>query len=246
MRFEKYQSLGNDFILVEGKAPDSRAIQSMCDRKFGIGADGVLVVGAGRSEIFNADGSPGGFSGNGARIIAKYLAAKENSKKVSFVMGRNAVTATIMDPFGVDSSVETLMEVPCNKITTCSTDGLDGFEVDVGNPHRIFFVNELKSPTQSFSAVTNRFPAANAHFVKFTDGFYEMRSFERGVGATMACSSGVCALMQLLVGIKKINFDEPVRVSMPGGEVDAMIKGGVCIRLVAEATRVFSGECDLF
>ena len=219
--FVKTQALGNDFILVEQSAtvpPDhSELARRICDRHFGVGADGLIFwQPAGNVftiRIFNRDGSEAECSGNGLRCVAAYLMESgrwpEDTIRLETVsglytlhrsgqqyeadMGRPQLAPDAI-PFSPPVPIETVVNYPLPAnghlfaITACST----------GNPHCSLFVEELDdSYVERFGPLLERHPAfphgTNVEFIHvLNDREIEVAFWERGVGRTYASGTGSC------------------------------------------------------
>ena len=140
MKFTKMQGCGNDFVIVDG--PDelnSERVRELCDRRRGIGADGVLVVGAPRGRcwpvaIHNADGSLGESCGNGARCVARYLLDRHGGHELELSFRGGDVKAR-RDPTGIAITLRSPR--PPQSI---AVDGMSAYRVSLGNPHVVLFV----------------------------------------------------------------------------------------------------------
>ncbi len=208
MRLRKYHGLGNDFLIrldEAGTEPmDAALARAVCDRHLGIGADGLIRVtragaGAVRMELRNADGGPAETSGNGLRCVVRAVvdAGWEPGPHLTVHTAAGPRRAEILE--GGDVAVE------------MGTVTVDGEMVDVGNPHRVIFVDDLGSLDGG------RYPDLNVEYVLMGPGPDEItiRIFERGVGETQACGSGACAAAAVAHG--KGLVGTLVRVHQPGG-----------------------------
>lgn len=234
MQFTKMHGTGNDFIIIESR--DKRRNWSplaiaMCDRHFGIGADGLLVILPSAKydflmRIFNSDGSDGGISGNGLRCAVKYFVdegmARPGQKEIIVETTTGLKKTTISKKAGKVVKVRASMgephfeakDIPVvvrrnpskvkSMITTTVT--IDGRElklnlVNIGNPHAVHFSEE---PVDDFPLASlgpkvehhEMFPQrVNFEVVRLLGGNkIEARTWERGVGETLACGSGACAI----------------------------------------------------
>lgn len=225
--FTKMQGLGNDFIVVEGPldvADDE--VARLCDRRFGIGADGILVVTRNdppRMEYRNADGSAAEMCGNGLRCVARYVYDR------AWVADRNFSIATALGVRGarvLDDGVEVDMG-PVQVLGSRQIDGANYQMVDVGNPHAVAWVDDpdLVDVAGIGRSVQQEFPdGVNVEFVSGAGSSLKMRVWERGVGETMACGTGMVAV----VAAAAVNrgADGPVEVRAPGGAGTVEIRGG--------------------
>jgi len=280
MKFTKMQGAGNDFVLVEaaGRQPDwSRISVTMCDRHYGVGADGLLVllpssVADFRMRIFNADGSESDVCGNGMRCMIKYYIDSNSSDvaadgiSVETMAGIRKVR--LSEKKGKVTEVQTDMgmpkfgekEIPV-KAGNCMLDikpmnactvTVEGRElklnpVSMGNPHAVYFVDE---PVADYPLVQiapkvevhEIFPrGVNFEVVRVIDKKHiEARVWERGVGETLACGSGACAIT---VAARVHGYvDENVDVKLPGGVLKVEWDGTGDVFLSGPAETVFTGD----
>lgn len=226
MNFTKMQGLGNDFVVVEGPIDlAAEDVAALCDRRFGIGADGVLVVSPGppiAMDYRNADGSAAEMCGNGLRCVARYAHDRGWAESAEFVIDtavgpRRAIVG--------ESSVE--VELGPIAVTGAARHGEEDLVlVDVGNPHAVLFVDD---PTEVDVAgigasVQEQFAdGINVEFASLTPDGLAMRVWERGVGETMACGTGMAAA----VAAARHEPGIPVPVTVPGGKALVTIRDGV-------------------
>ena len=237
MRFQKWHGLGNDFILIEGslKNPNFLA-KKLCDRHFGIGADGLVLILPStkadyRMRIFNPDSSEAEMCGNAIRCVAKYI----NKKSI-----RVETLAGIIEPELLSNGqVKVNMGKPnhigdFNQITAIS----------IGNPHAVLFVKNFDFDWQKKGReIENNiklFPKkTNVEFVRVIDkNNLEVKVWERGAGATLACGTGACAAAFASFLKKKTN--NKVNVYLPGGKLKIEIKDN--IYMTGPAIKGFEGE----
>ena len=225
--FTKMQGLGNDFVLVEGPIFfTAEEVQEICDRRFGIGADGVLVVTQGdpiSMAYWNADGSPAEMCGNGLRCVARYAYDK------GWAVDRSFIVAT---PVGerrvrlLDGEVEAEIG-PVVLGGVRSIEGTDYELVDVGNPHAVAWVDDpeevdVMARGQVVQLAFEK--GANVEYVTARDGTIVMRVWERGVGETTACGTGMVAAAA--VAMKRLAWEGPVPVTVRGGAGSVEIRDG--------------------
>ena len=246
--FIKGHGTGNDFVIlpdVEGRLDLTEPqVQWLCDRHVGIGANGILRVvrtehvpefaeWASLAEYFmdyrNADGSIAEMCGNGARVFARYLHASGLVTDPEVVIGtRGGLRSTVLNP---DGSITIDMGV------ASSPDSMAGAVVDVGdrqweatavvapNPHAVLFVDDLDQAGDLLSAppITppSAFPeGANVEFVHVVGPRHvEMRVHERGVGETLSCGTGACAVAWAARRQvePEVTGETTYRVDVPGG-----------------------------
>lgn len=255
IHFAKWEGLGNDFVLVDAAAvsigPD--AARALCDRRFGIGADGVLVVDRSgplpRMIVWNADGSRPEMCGNGLRCVAAHLAGADAVLTIATDAGDKDCAVTAAGPHRFDITVEMGAARLRGEITFL-VDGREHtfHDVDVGNPHAITFAPYADAAIDRVGPAVAVAPAGgtNVEFCRVEEGRIVVVVWERGVGRTLACGTGACAVAAAACDTGRASFGVPIRVALPGGELILTVTaGGRAIRLRGPARRVFSGEIDL-
>lgn len=224
MKFTKMQGLGNDFIIIESldKKRDMRDLaRKLCDRHFGIGADGILLIEDSKAAdakmtIINSDGSLAEMCGNGIRCYAKYVYEKNICKKPCITIETLAgiMKAEMETVNGKVRNVKINMGSPefkkdripfkseMNNIDyVISADGREfrASTILLGVPHTAVFADEISndemihygSIIEKMDLYPNR---TNVNFVKVIDkDNIELQTFERGAGLTLACGTGTCA-----------------------------------------------------
>ena len=278
LQFSKYQGLGNDFVLLEGRGgqlplsitePDPHWVRQLCDRRFGIGGDGLILALPPqhgeelRMRIFNADGSEAEMCGNGIRCLARFLADSDGDQP-----GRTWRTETmagvIVPELCDDGQIRVDMGQPFlepEQVPTTLSKGRSGLPqgeielesstlqlaaVGMGNPHVVVPVQDLKAiPFDAWGSaleVNPLFPAkTNVHFLEVIDQHtLEIRVWERGAGPTLACGTGACAT---LVAATLLGLSESeATVKLPGGPLEISWpdrKGSVF--MTGPAVAVFDG-----
>jgi diaminopimelate epimerase len=255
--FQKYEGLGNDFILVE-LAKERLApgvVQRLCDRHFGIGADGVLLVGPPRSSgaiatmtVVNADGSEPEMCGNGLRCVAVYLAAREGREAAEFHVDTDAGLLRCKVSGGeVEVDMGRLVDKGAVEVPIAGK--VHRFaRISAGNPHAITFepygareIDEV-GPLVATAAL---FPeGTNVEFARLEDdGSIDLVVWERGVGRTLACGTGACATVLAACLQGKRSFDEPTTVRLPGGSLRVSVaRDSLAATMRGPARFVFRGE----
>ena len=256
LQFSKYQGLGNDFLMLDGRGASStdasygltsERIQRLCDRRFGVGADGVILAlpprqgGELRMRIFNADGTEPEMCGNGMRCLARFLADSDGD-----VPGRQwqieTLAGRIVPELLQDGSIRVDMGAPFldpESIPTtlaCGENGLAQGNLEVagssfavgaagmGNPHVVIPVDDVEAvDLERYGAafeVHPAFPArTNVHFVQVISPTHlVMRVWERGAGPTLACGTGACAT--LVVAHLLGLAERCARLDLPGGPLE--------------------------
>ncbi|MBI6546219.1 MAG: diaminopimelate epimerase, partial [Cyanobacteria bacterium NC_groundwater_1444_Ag_S-0.65um_54_12] len=251
MPFVKLEGAGNDFVLIDatadsdGDTPNLAKIDWpslapwLCDRHFGIGADGILLLlPSARADIqmivINSDGSVAEMCGNGIRCVARYW---HDTGRMRASMLRVETAAGILTPtFGADRQIRVPMGVPRlnrHEIPMIGPPGqpvvseffpelgLAISAVSMGNPHAVAFVADLDQ--LSFETLgpqlscSERFPqGANASFAqRLGPHTIRLKVWERGVGPTLACGTAACAAV--VAGTLENRLDHKANVLLPGG-----------------------------
>ncbi|MBI4345779.1 MAG: diaminopimelate epimerase [Elusimicrobia bacterium] len=252
MRFFKLSGAGNDFVLLpSGPRPSRRRIAELCDRRRGIGADGVLWVRRGRGEhtvlYWNADGSRA-FCGNGTRCAAWWLRLQGAGKALrlrteagpaeAVVEGRERVRVRMPPPAGLTLGLE--LDAADRPWTThAATVGVPHAVVEVRRLER-FAVVEVGRALRRQRAFGRL--GANANFVeRLGRGLWAIRTYERGVeDETLACGSGVTASAYVLESIGRDSL--PLRFRARGGDTLTVSRHDGRLWLEGPARVVFHGE----
>jgi len=238
MNFIKLQGVGNDFVLIDGRELDLTGVDlkdlaiEVCDRHFGVGADGLLLVLTSekanyRMRIFNPDGSEPEMCGNGIRCFAKYVYEKDKLKcdVISVETLAGIIVPAIIEDGGVVSGIEVDMGAPRkSQKSKVKSQNFDFWEVNMGNPHAVIFSNDLSNINLSEIGpqIENdpQFPdRTNVEFVKvLSKSEIEVIVWERGAGITLACGTGACASVVAanLAGLT----GRKVLVHLPGGDLN--------------------------
>lgn len=273
LRFAKYEGLGNDFIVVDrtaalAQALDRRTVTALCDRHFGVGADGVLLVDveAPSMRVLNADGSIPEMCGNGLRCVALHL-VRRGAAAGRFDVATDAgphVCDVVLAGEGEGASVEVEMRVPSIAPRdvpvvsdrplvdeTLDVDGrpVRGTAVSMGNPHFVTFddVGDARTTLGPRLERDPRFPeGVNVGFATMRDGGIDLSVFERGSGWTMACGTGACAAAVAAVETGRAERGAPIEVRLPGGTLVIRVGSrGERVTMRGPAHFVFDGELDL-
>ena len=226
MQFTKMQGIGNDYIYVnlfrEHVACPSDLSRHISDRHFGIGSDGLVLIGPSdkadlRMQMFNADGSEGKMCGNACRCIGRYAYERGLTDRTTFTLetgsGIRTISLNVVEGkvhsavvdmgvpiFAAEDIPTTLMhpdedEVVVNGRTWSVT------SLSMGNPHCVTFVDNpdalaLSEIGPSFEHLSVFPEGVNTEFVSICpDGTLRLRVWERGSGETMACGTGACAAL---------------------------------------------------
>ncbi len=275
IEFTKYHGLGNDFILIDNRAESEPLISAeqavqLCDRHFGIGADGVIFALPGRDgtdytmRIFNSDGSEPEMCGNGIRCLAQFLSDLEGAgAKTEY---RIHTLAGVMTPkLEGESSVKVDMGMPqllaAQIPTTLAESGQKVINVplevagqswevtcvSMGNPHCITFIEDVAAiPLATIGPQFEHHSAfpqrTNTEFIQVVRPDYvKMRVWERGAGVTLACGTGACAVV--VAGVLTGKCDRKATVELPGGCLDIeWSQEDQRVYMTGPAQRVFKGK----
>jgi diaminopimelate epimerase len=264
--------LGNDFIVIDNRnlqisdAEAAKLSRKLCERRFSVGADGLLLVGNSavadvKMRIFNADGSEAEMCGNGIRCFAKYCyennIAKKNELTVETLAGIKRTWLTVKDntvtSVMVDMGTPTLdrSKIPMIGSGTCVNEDLqvNGEQykatcLSVGNPHCVIFVDSVDDfPVERVGPkIENHkfFPKrTNVEFAQVLNrNELKVRVWERGCGETLACGTGACATVAAGSILGKV--DNKVTVHLLGGDLEVEYAERLFLRGPAE--KVFEGN----
>lgn len=251
MHFVKMEGLGNDFVVVRGPVElPAETIIAWCDRRFGIGADGVLEVtpltpDRIRMRYWNADGGAAEMCGNGLRCLAA-LAVESgwiDGRSLTVETAVGDLPATVLS----DGNVRALVGRVGLAGEPFSIAGVPVHPISVGNPHAVVFVtdpddvpiDEIGPTIETDEAFPDR---ANVEFVTpVGPSQIRMRVWERGVGETMASGTGATSAAYASVVYRDVAA--PVRVGLPGGDLEIDFNGDVAW-MTGPGTYVYSGTID--
>jgi diaminopimelate epimerase len=256
----KCQGTGNDFVLLDDRAKGGRyayaaLATALCDRRFGVGADGLLVLAPASApgadvamRIFNADGSEAEMCGNGIRCVARYLHERgAGAPRRLGVETSSGIMRTDVVAGAEGFRVRVEMNVP-EKIVVHAEDG--SVDVVMGNPHCVAFVDtdpddvDLRSVAARIASAERFSDGVNVEVARASRGSIAMRVYERGVGETSACGTGACAVAAAAIVTGRATT--PVRIAMRGGDVDVDWAGpGRPAYLTGGAEIVFDAEVPL-
>ena len=213
MKFYKYQGAGNDFLIADNRdgsiVLSTEQIASLCDRRYGVGADGLMLLEESsmydfRMVYYNSDGSGGMMCGNGGRCMVAF-AADMGLTHFDFEAADGFHTAQILSSSGSARTVRLKMKDVAEVTEYESLSGLtvpsDGFFLDTGTRHYVRFVEGLdgydivsEGRTIRYAAMELQPIGANVNFVEPEDGFIKVRTYEKGVeNETFACGTGIVA-----------------------------------------------------
>jgi len=255
--FNKYEGTGNDFIIINGDAfpglvADPPVIKKLCDRRFGIGADGLILVEkcSGydfRMSYFNSDGSPGAMCGNGGRCASHFAMRQITGfRNLKFIADDGAHTAKLVNDNIIELSIRDVDE---------TRETPDGIMMNTGVPHLVVFADDIEDTDLVAFARPLRYSSryapegVNVDLASVTGDILTVRTYERGVeDETLSCGTGVTA-SAIAAAITGRIVTEEVRVKVRGGNLSVRLSltgtGASGISLTGPATFVFSGETEI-
>lgn len=256
IEFYKYQGTGNDFVLIDNRTAQIELSQAqiarLCDRKFGIGADGLMLLENSKDHDFtmvyyNADGKTSSMCGNGGRCIAHF------ANYLDALSGKNSFEAIDgIHPFEIKTN--DIVKLKMNDVL--ETEQLkDAHVLDTGSPHYVAVLEDIDKLDIIKKAHKVRYndrfhsEGINVNFVEFVDDKIFMRTYERGVeDETLSCGTGTVAVA-LTSNILDKKWESPLEINTPGGklkvyftEINARFSD---IWLEGPAKLVFKGSIDV-
>ncbi len=270
--FVKYQGAGNDFVLLdERRCPvtmNAPLAAWICDRHFGVGADGVLMIrwqqDQPRMEIWNSDGSRAEMCGNGIRCFARELVERQGfhsplqvhtdagtkTCSVRCVDGVWSVAVAMGGIFAEDGLSFLSMGIHPENLEVAGR-LLPIYPASTGNPHTVLFGRFSKAEMEKLGpALTThaRFPAqTNVEFVTVVRrNELVLTVHERGAGFTLACGTGSVATAAVAVATGACDSGQPILVHLPGGDLRITVESDFSASVMeGPAERVFEGVLPL-
>ncbi len=263
MEYFKAHGTGNDFVVLRDL--DDRLdlteslVRALCNRRLGVGADGVLRLGASDAgDVFmdyrNADGSVVEMCGNGVRVVAKHVVdhgvvdgdtvkvdTRDGIKAVQVHRGEDGTVAAAT----VDMGAPTITDAEALELDDT---WIEFVAVDIGNPHAILRVDDVAgAEVLSVGRRLERHPrfpkGVNVEFAHVRDvANVDLRVWERGVGETAACGTGACATHAALHRLGLVGDD--VTIHLPGGDLRIRWSGEGSVEMTGPAVEVAHGTLD--
>lgn len=259
LNFFKYQGTGNDFIMVDNRTSvlsknDTNFIRFLCDRRFGVGADGLILLERPedvrddfRMVYFNSDGNESSMCGNGGRCIVAFAAS------LGIVTDKASFTA-------IDGFHEAIIEKDLVGLQMINVPGItkkeDAVFLHTGSPHHVIFSENTESINVKTEGAAVRYSAeysdvggTNVNFVsQIDDATFKVRTYERGVeDETLSCGTGVTAVALAAYATGRTRATT-VHLQTPGGQLAVKFsplgEGFKDIWLTGPAKRVFKGEVE--
>jgi diaminopimelate epimerase len=260
VEFVKAHGTGNDFVVVEDLAGHYQLTpelaRAVCDRHFGVGADGLIRIAPGTNAPFfmdyrNADGSLAEMCGNGVRVVGKYLGDR-GLVSSSFDLETRAGVKHLelhADDGGCIDRVTVDMgqpEIGDEQVLDVDGEPVTATILSMGNPHAVVFVDDVdKVPVTTLGPRLETHPAflpgkTNVEFVQVVDWtMVRQRTWERGVGETLACGTGACAVA-VAAQVRGLT-GHPVAVELRGGRLELDWAPGGTVRMTGPAREVAHG-----
>ena len=259
LSFYKYQGTGNDFVLIDGRFSEGstyprETIQRLCDRRFGIGADGVMALQAKEGFDFemvyyNADGNPGSMCGNGGRCIVAF------ARHLGIITAETNFLAVDGPHYAKISGSGDWVSLQMINVEQIQTDG-GAFVLNTGSPHYVTCVSDLKNKNVYKDGYAIRYnpvyaeKGINVNFVEDMGNHYFVRTYERGVeDETYACGTGVTAAAMAMAKRKGLSGQINTPVSVLGGQLNVRFDYDGTrfsnVFLEGPATFVFEGRIDI-
>jgi diaminopimelate epimerase len=274
VEFVKGHGTGNDFVVIEDFEDRYEIrpefVRHVCDRHFGIGADGLIRIAPGSAAPFfmdyrNADGSVAEMCGNGVRVVAKYLADRDlvgsafdletraGVKRLELTVDRSGKVEKVSVDMGAPSFDRADLPMTGEGDALKEPLEADGqvFEatcLSMGNPHAIVFVDDVEAaPVATAGPLLERNPAfpnlTNVEFAQVVSpNRLRQRTWERGVGETLACGTGACAVA--VAGQVRGFTGQRVTVDLLGGPLEIEWAPGGTVRMTGPAREVAHGTID--
>jgi len=258
LAFDKYEGLGNDFVVVEATDEtviDVETARQICDRRFGVGADGVLLVlppreknHVARMRVVNADGSIPEMCGNGLRCVALHVARRHGEANGVYETDAGPRTCQV-EVRGDDTFIVVDMGIVRSlgpKIVELAGEKIEVRIGDAGNPHAILFGDFTDARIDALGpqiATDPAFPnGTNVEFARIENGEVHLIVWERGVGRTLACGTGACATVAVGADNGLLAWATPARVHLPGGTLEITVEASGACKMRGPARHVFSAR----
>ncbi len=256
LTFYKYQGTGNDFVIIDNRESivsknNTKLFAKLCDRRFGIGADGLMLLESPQNQeddftmvYFNADGNESSMCGNGGRCLvafAGFLGVIKDKAIFTAIDGKHHAEIK-----------EGLVYLQMQNVSEIENHESYLF-LNTGSPHHVTLVNNLSDydVVSKGREIRNGAPyfesGSNVNFVeKKEENIFSVRTYERGVeDETLSCGTGVTAVALSMHATKQIEKEE-VRVQTPGGQLKVTFRknenGYEDVILIGPAEQVFKGE----
>lgn len=258
--FHKMHALGNDFVILDAREEPLEVTpaltRAIADRREGVGCDQLILLEPSttadlRMRIFNADGGEVESCGNATRCVVALTGAETIETKGGLLEGESlgdTVEVMLGEPRFDWSKIPLAYPMDTARLPLAWDELAHPAAVNVGNPHLVFFVDDVDAIDLEHLGPTiendGAFPEKiNVNVASVRDKGLRLRTWERGTGLTRACGTGACATAVAAIDLGKVQ--SPVQVTMPGGTLEVEWEDGDPIRMRGAATLAFEGEIDL-
>ena len=228
LEFYKYQGTGNDFVMIDNRSnffpkENTQLVAHLCDRRFGIGADGLILLDNDtdtdfRMVYYNSDGNLSSMCGNGGRCLVAF------AKKLNIIQNETTFIATDGLHYATvaDDGVVSLQMIDVEKIKSTSEYSF----LNTGSPHHVQLVADLEHYNVKENGAAIRYgalygkPGSNVNFVKKIDATtFALRTYERGVeDETLACGTGATAVAIAMNAIGQTDLNT-ININVEGGKL---------------------------
>ena len=255
--FDKYQGTGNDFVMIDNRLNsfpknDIKLIQKLCDRRFGIGADGLILLENDaetdfKMVYFNSDGNESSMCGNGGRCLVAFAKSRNVINNAAYFMAIDGLHhAAILENDIVSLQMKDVDEVKIEN---------DYVFLNTGSPHHVTIVANLENYEVKNNGATIRYSnlygnaGSNVNFVKqISENHFAVRTYERGVeDETLSCGTGATAVAIAMSAIGKTNSNQ-ILLDVEGGKLEVTFEKNnnkfTNVFLKGRATFVFKGEIE--
>lgn len=255
--FDKYQGTGNDFVMIDNRLNsfpknNIKLIQKLCDRRFGIGADGLILLENDaetdfKMVYFNSDGNESSMCGNGGRCLVAFAKSRNVINNVAYFMAIDGLHhAAILENDIVSLQMKDVDEVKIEN---------DYVFLNTGSPHHVTIVANLENYEVKNNGATIRYSdlygnaGSNVNFVKqISENHFAVRTYERGVeDETLSCGTGATAVAIAMSAIGKTNSNQ-ILLDVEGGKLEVTFEKNnnkfTNVFLKGPATFVFKGEIE--
>jgi diaminopimelate epimerase len=257
IKFHKYQGTGNDFVMIDNRQDvfpknDVKLIEQLCDRRFGIGADGLILLENDtetdfRMVYYNSDGNESSMCGNGGRCIVAFAKSLNVINNQTTFIATDGLHHALIQENGIVSLQ--MKDVDQVKINT------DYVFLNTGSPHHVLLIDDLVNYDIKTNGAKIRYSdlygkaGSNVNFVKqISENHFALRTYERGVeDETLSCGTGATAVAIAMHAIGKTNATE-IDIDVQGGMLKVTFEKQndtyKKVHLIGLATFVFEGEIE--
>ena len=257
LHFYKYQGTGNDFVMVDNRSlffpkTNVQLIEKLCDRRFGIGADGLILLEPSESQDFtmvyyNADGNEGSMCGNGGRCLVAF------ANQLGVI--KNETTFDAVDGLHFASIKEEIVSLKMIDVTDIKEETTHSF-LNTGSPHHISFCSSVAAINVKETGAKIRYGApyfekgSNVNFAEQTaTNAFKVRTYERGVeDETLACGTGVTAVA-IAAHKAKLTTSNHISIEVLGGNLEVSFEKVdntyTNVFLIGPAKFVFEGNIEI-